>query len=763
MLIDRQVKHLTILSEESVIGGLQKMCQNGNREILLISEEGVLEGVFTDGDLRHWLSHQKNADLNKPIIEAANRNFVAARATYSASKIAEMFTDRIRFIPLLDAQGRLVAVARKDEVHFQIGDFTIDGTGPAFVIAEIGNNHNGDIELAKRLVDSAIAAGADCVKFQIRHMNALYRNVGKVNADNEDLGAQYVLDLLSKFQLADDELFEVFDYCQEQGILPICTPWDLSSLAALERYGMIAYKVASADLTNHELLESLARTGKPLIVSTGMSEESEITEAHHLLCSLGAPIVLLHCNSTYPAPFHDLNLRYIERLKEINNGLVGYSGHERGYSAVLAAIALGARVIEKHLTLDRNMEGNDHKVSLLPDEFAHMVQAIREVEQSMGMGGERKLSQGEMMNRSTLAKSLVVTKRLEIGELITDDIVIARSPGQGLQPNRRNELIGRRAKRCLEAGDFFYPSDLIDDSASARKYEFSRPWGVPVRYHDYKNILSKTNPNLLEFHLSYKDLDVDFTKYLGEVYPDITLAVHSPELFSGDHIMDLCSFDEKYRQRSIFELQRVIDLTLQLKQYFPTTERPVIVTNVGGFSLDRPLDGKQISAKKVKLADSLNCLNRDGVEIIPQTMPPYPWHMGGQRFHNLFVDAENTVDICKELNLRICFDVSHSKLACNQLRYSFKEFVSMVGPLTAHLHIADAEGVDGEGIQIGDGDLDLVALAEGLEETCPKASFIPEIWQGHTNEGEGFWIALSRLEKTWSSSSIKALSESAKN
>ena len=237
----------------------------------------------------------------------------------------------------------------------------LDESSPTFVIAEIGNNHNGDIGLAKTLVDHAVAAKADCVKFQMRHMKALYRNTSQAQAADEDLGTQYVLDLLNRFQLTDAELFEVFDYCKERGILPMCTPWDLSSLRALEQYGIPAYKVASADLTNHDLLEALARTGKTLVLSTGMSEESEIIEASRLLRGSGAPTVLLHCNSTYPAPFHDLNLRYLEGLKEISGGLVGYSGHERGYHAVLAAVALGARVIEKHITTDRALEGNDHK------------------------------------------------------------------------------------------------------------------------------------------------------------------------------------------------------------------------------------------------------------------------------------------------------------------------------------------------------------------------------------------------------------------
>ena len=331
MIIDRLIKPFTISSDESVINALQKMCQSGSRAILLTSEAGVLEGVFTDGDLRHWLAREKDADLTGPVRDAANKNFVSARATGSAEKITELFSEHVKFVPLLDGQGRLVAVARKDDLHVQIGDFALDGTGPVFVIAEVGNNHNGDIALAKTLVDHAVTAGANCVKFQMRHMKALYRSTNQAQAADEDFGAQYVLDLLTRFQLTDAELFEVFDYCKERGILPMCTPWDLSSLRALEQYNIPAYKVASADLTNHELLEALARTGKTLVISTGMSEENEIVEASRLLHGLGAPTVLLHCNSTYPAPFHDLNLRYLDRLREISGGLVGYSGHERGY------------------------------------------------------------------------------------------------------------------------------------------------------------------------------------------------------------------------------------------------------------------------------------------------------------------------------------------------------------------------------------------------------------------------------------------------
>jgi len=411
----------------------------------------------------------------------------------------------------------------------------------------------------------------------------------------------------------------------------------------------------------------------------------------------------------------------------------------------IASVAKGAKVIEKHFTLDKSMEGNDHKVSLLPHEFRQMVEGIRQVETSMGTGAERRLSQGELMNRETLAKSLIINCDLEVGQVITTEMIEVKSPGQGLQPNRRAELEGKAARRSFKAGDFFFPSDLESVQVKARAYQFKRPWGLPVRYHDFKGLLEKSNPDLLEFHLSYKDLEQDLSLYFDQFY-DMDLVVHSPELFAGDHLLDLCSIDNAYRQRSIVELQRVIDLTCQLKRFFKRSLRPCIVTNIGGFTIDSPLGRSQRNHCYELLQDSLSQLDAEGVEIIPQTMPPFPWHFGGQRHHNLFVDPQDTAKFCREGGYRICLDVSHSKLACNHYKWSFKEFVEQVGAYVAHLHIADAEGVDGEGLQIEDGEIDFPALAADLNQTAPHASFIPEIWQGHKNEGEGFWLALKRLE-----------------
>ncbi|MEB3319774.1 MAG: N-acetylneuraminate synthase family protein, partial [Cyanobium sp.] len=531
-----------------------------------------------------------------------------------------------------------------------------------------------------------------------------------------------------------------------KGLVPLCTPWDETSLDKLNRWGMEGFKVASADFTNHALISQLAATGKPLICSTGMASELEIRSGIRHLQQVGANYVLLHCNSTYPTPFKDVNLLYLERLRDLAQAPVGYSGHERGIEVPIAAAALGAAVIEKHITLDRGMEGNDHKVSLLPDEFAAMVAGIRAVEESMGSEAARSLSQGELMNREVLAKSLVAACPIPAGTVVTREMVRIQSPGQGLQPYRLNDLLGRTLATAKANGEFFFESDLHQPAAQPRPYRFANRFGVPVRYHDLEAFRSVSNLDLVEIHLSYKDVEVDINAVLPAQVP-MGLVVHAPELFAGDHTLDLCSLDEDYRRHSVTELQRVIDLSARLGRRFACSEDVLLVTNVGGFSANRHLSAGEREPLLEQLRISLGELRSEGVEIIPQTMPPFPWHFGGQRYHNLFVDAAGIESFCREQGMRVCLDVSHSKLACNHLQTPFSTFLKRILPHTAHLHLADAEGVDGEGLQIDEGSVDWPDVFQLLAEFAPQASFIPEIWQGHKNNGEGAWLALERLEQ----------------
>jgi sialic acid synthase SpsE/sugar phosphate isomerase/epimerase len=744
--IDRNFTQFVVFAEDSILTALSKITANQRRLIFVVSESGILLGVMSDGDFRRWIESCSEIDLNQPVTAAMNPACRSAPEGTTSTVLGGMVSDQINALPLLDRHGRIVAIARAGERSLLLGNRRIGEDEPTFVIAEIGNNHNGNVDLAIQLIDEAVKAGADCAKFQMRDMKQLYVNAGKSDDISSDLGTQYTLDLLERFQLSDEELFRCFDHAASKDLVPLCTAWDEVSLAKLDAWGVPGFKVASADFTNHALLSSMAATGKPLLASTGMASEQEVRAGIRHLRDCDAAFVLLHCNSTYPTPFKDVNLRYLERLRELAGAPVGYSGHERGIEIPIGAVALGAVVIEKHITLDRTMEGNDHKVSLLPCEFTAMVKGIRRVRESMGTGGERTISQGELMNREVLAKSLVASCSIPAGTAITEEMVRIKSPGQGLQPYRLHDLLGRKLPVDKKPGEPFFPSDLESPVARPRAYNFSQPFGVPVRYHDIRTFSQVSNIDLVEIHLSYKDLDVNLSSVLAP-QNELGLVVHAPELFAGDHTLDLCSNNKDYRQTSIAELQRVINISTELKSYFRCEGRVLLVTNVGGFSENRHLSGKELEPLRDNLQDSLHQLRGlDEVEVIPQTMPPFPWHFGGQRYHNLFVNAEFIREFCQDEGYRVCLDVSHSKLACNHLHVPFREFLEQILPFTAHLHLADAGGVDGEGLQIGEGEIDWPQVFQMLADLAPEASFIPEIWQGHKNSGEGAWLALERLE-----------------
>jgi sialic acid synthase SpsE/sugar phosphate isomerase/epimerase len=745
MYIDRNISNYIIHEDESVQDSLGELNKRKGRILIVTDNKDVVKGVVTNGDILRWLIEHPNPDLKIKISELINSNFKFVLSG-NEKEIPDLLKN-VNHVPIITKKNQLTAIGIKNtpKQGIKIGNKFISGSdSKTFVIAEIGNNHQGNVSAAKTLVDHCVEAGADCAKFQMRDLASLYQNAGNTDDESENLGTQYTLDLLSKYQLSNKELIEVFDYCKEKKIIPLCTPWDIKSLEVLENYGMPAYKVASADLTNHELISQIAKTGKPIICSTGMSSEKEIVETIELINSFGCPFVMLHCNSTYPAPFEDINLNFIPKLKELSDAPVGYSGHERGTAVSIASVAMGASVIERHITTDKSLEGNDHKVSLLPNEFKNLISGIREVDLALGVKN-RILSQGEMMNRVNLAKSLVINQDLKKGEKIEKEMIEIKSPGKGLQPNKINELIGLHAKHDFINGDFFYPNDIEQKTIKRRNYKFKRPWGLPVRFHDFKKLTKGIQPDFVEFHLSYKDLDFDFEKHIPP-NNKMDFVVHSPELFIGDHTLDLCSSDETYRSKSVNELQRVIILTRKLNRHFSTTKNPKIVVNVGGFSENDFLSPEEKSQCYSQLDDSLKKLDLEGVELIPQTMPPFPWHFGGQRYHNLFVYADEIVEFCQKQNMRICLDVSHSKLACVHNNESFYEFLKKTAKYSAHLHIADSENTGGEGLQIGEGEIDFLSMGEVLKTECPNTSFIPEIWQGHENNGEGFWTAFEKLE-----------------
>jgi N-acetylneuraminate synthase len=745
IVIRHNIGDLVVFGHLPVLNALRQIEASKLGATVVINEDGTLIGTISDGDFRRWLMVHRAPSLDTSCDQVANTKCVSGKTSADLKKIQMLMSNGVELIPLLDDRGRVNSIAIQKQRQIQIQGRLIERAQPAFIIAEIGINHNGKFDTAKDLVDAASFAGADCVKFQMRDFGSLYRADSDVFESSEDLGAEYTKKLVLESALSNAEILDLMDYARERDLIPICTAWDSASVEVLKSYGVAAFKIASADLTNHSLITDVLSAGVPVIMSTGMSTEAEIIASAQILKESMASFALLHCQSTYPPAFKDVNLRYLQRLEEIGDSVVGYSSHERGFHVAVASVALGALIIEKHITLDRNARGVDHVVSLEPNDFKTMVYNIRSLEDAMGSDVTRSLTQGEKLNRLSLAKSLVARTNLKAGHVVSPGDVVVKGPGRGIQPNRLRELVGVKLSRDIPEGDFFFETDVLGQVEVRRNYVFDRPWGLPVRFHDWKQLSQETNPDFLEFHLSNRDMSISIDGAIPKNL-DMSLVVHSPDLFDGDHILDLASTDENVWRESIAKLQQVVDLTHSLSEKFVSDSKPKVIASMGGSSLDSPIKFSERGRLYERVNAAISEIDCGEVLLLAQTLPPFPWYLGGQRFCNLFVDPEETANFAKEYGVYLCLDVSHTKLACNFLGKSFSEAIELLAPVSKHFHLVDASGTDDEGLQIGEGEIDWVQLLRQISRLAPGVGFIPEIWQGHNDNGAGFWKALSRLE-----------------
>lgn len=319
------------------------------------------------------------------------------------------------------------------------------------IIAEAGVNHNGSFEIAKKLVDAAKECGADIVKFQTAKLDSLvskYAEMAEYQKNNTGK-TESQKDMLRRLLLQFEDFKRLAEYCREVGIEFLSTPFDCESIDFLNNLVRI-WKVPSGEVTNYPYLLKIAGTHKPIILSTGMCELSEIDAAMDVLKQNGAEsITLLHCNTQYPTPFEDVNLRAMDTLRHRYGVEVGYSDHTKGIEVPIAAVARGAAVIEKHFTLDRNMEGPDHKASLEPVELKAMIKAVRNIEKAIG-SGEKKPTNSEIENRGIARKSIVARRNIKKGEVFSEDNLTTKRPGSGLSPMQWTNILGTKAAREFE-------------------------------------------------------------------------------------------------------------------------------------------------------------------------------------------------------------------------------------------------------------------------------------------------------------------------
>ena len=326
----------------------------------------------------------------------------------------------------------------------QINDFT-----PTFVIAEAGVNHNGDMETAKQMIDIAAQVGADAVKFQTFKTDKLIlKNVEKAPYQKKTMNStenQY--EMLKRLEVTREQNFELIEYCREKNIIFLSTPFEKSSLDELDELGVPAFKIAATDLTNIQFLRQVAKKQKPIILSAGMCYLEEVRKALEALYPINKNVILLQCTANYPIDDNEANIGIIKTLKDEFDILVGYSDHSQGVGASPYAVALGAKVIEKHFTLDKNMKGPDHKASVTPDELKKLIMDIRRVEEYLG-DGIKIPTCSEQMTRKSLQKCLVAAKEIMAGEQYTEDNIVAkRTSGLGISALYYDNIIGTIANR----------------------------------------------------------------------------------------------------------------------------------------------------------------------------------------------------------------------------------------------------------------------------------------------------------------------------
>ncbi len=614
-----------------------------------------------------------------------------------------------------------------------------------YIISEIGINHNGSLDTALKLIYKSYEAGVDAVKFQKRNLNKIYSKRILQDSNSAEWNFEYLIPLLQELELSKKDYLVIKNTCKKLNLDLIITPMDEESAEFISTLGIKAFKIASADMTNLSLIKKCASYNLPLIISTGMWSEDDIKKCVRFYKKHNIQYSLLLANSTYPSPYEDIGLNFLSTLKSLSN-VVGYSGHERGTFIPIAAVALGAQIIEKHITLDRNQKGPDHKASMLPKQWKEMVKNIRLLEKSLK--DKKHVNQAETLNKEAFAKSAITKKELSKGHILLESDILFQSPGKGIFEHEISDYIGKELKQIIPKGKYiskenFKDITLINDW---KKFNFSQKWGIKCRFHDY-DIYKHLKSPVIEFHCSESDLNIEFT----EKNTNSELIVHAPEIFNRE-LVNICSKDERIVQKSLEIIQKSINKTIEISKNWPLA-KPKMVVHLGGMSLDL-LDSTKYKVNRLSTHDEMISIaihnfkklnfNPNEIEIIPENLPPRPWYLGGEWYQYGFAPYSDMVRFCKETGTKMTYDICHAQLQCNLENITLAEYTKNVMPYVAHMHISDATGLNGEGIQMFEGEIDFKSTFNIAKDY--NFSWVTEIWSGHLHNGSGMYKALCDLE-----------------
>jgi sialic acid synthase SpsE/sugar phosphate isomerase/epimerase len=598
------------------------------------------------------------------------------------------------------------------------------------IIAEIGINHDGDMDKAKRLIQQSRDAGCDGIKFQYRNMKTTYAE----NAN--EIGDEIIQTQIKRSYLNAAQILELRNFARSIGIqagISFFTIEDLNDFQDL-RTDFDFYKIPSAELMNIGLISKLISTGKHVYISVGMHDETQIETVFN---SIKSEInwTPLHCISNYPVADHNTSLGYIQYLIAKWGRAVGYSSHDENWENNIIALSLGATVIERHITDEKNAEGLDHSSSSTFEEFVKICSYAREFDSITSGNHPRIPNQGELLNKQNLGRSFYALRDIGIGEILDSGDFEYRNPRIGIGMSDLVQYVGRGFVKSLSKGEVLTHLHFQSSQTKVRdeSVEICRAYSIslPVRLSDYREIRCEIPIGAYEFHLSYKEVASDLFSFTVEATD--RFSVHLPDYIDSTTLINPLSDNERIRISSRECIARVIQFSERLAR---ETGRTVpIVASLAGIGLTREEFYPQIK-------DLFDEFHSAIAPLTLQWLPPYAWYFGGSiKLTN--VNSSEDIQWINSHDLPITLDSSHLLLGKAAFGFEPKDVITGIAKNIVHWHISDAAGVDGEGLPLGAGGPENEALLSGI--ISQSGIKVIEIWQGHFYQYEGFKVAVNKI------------------
>lgn len=604
------------------------------------------------------------------------------------------------------------------------------------IIAEIGINHNGEISKARELIDFACRAGCDAIKFQYRNIDRMY------SLDAREIGDEIIFSELRKSHIPIEEILKLSNYAKDLELevgISCFTVEDFRDFEySLESFDFL--KVPSVELSNFELIDIMLNTGKMTYISLGAHSEAEIESSLNRISSQ-ANWIPMHCISNYPTALHNAKLGYIPFLQDKWKRDVGFSSHDDYWELTIAALTLGAQVIERHITYSKNADGLDHSTSSTHEEFSRLCKIASEIDQALLGNFARNPNQGELLNRQNLGRSYYAKSDLQVGDSIVPENFDYRNPQIGLTNVEFRTSLERKIMRPLKRGaplSRTHVEESLDelsesDLARIRNLNIS----LPVRLHDYSEISASIPVNAYEFHLSFEEVAHGISDFT--VSPGDTFSVHIPDYLDSNTLMDPFSNDQQIRSKSLESIDQVMAFASELSDI--TKKVIPIVGSFTGLGMTKGLFYQNLNSL-------LNSRQTEGVVLTAQWLPPFAWYFGGSiKLEHLTGLAD--LKYIEQYEIPLTMDVCHLLLGSYGNQEAFLEIWGTAFPFIRHIHVADALGLDGEGVQIGEGELKNPKIIQTvLQNNLIK---VLEVWQGHLDNYSGFkrgLLALSKIENS---------------